>query len=144
MRTKWVLMLAAVMMAVLAGQAIAGGQVNMKPGKWEITSAMQMPGMPAGMSGMSITQTQCLKDDAPVPEDPSPTQQGNCQTKDVRVEGDTVSWKMICDSEEGKITSSGRITYHGTSFEGAVQTNIPGQNLEITNQLKGRWIGPCD
>jgi len=144
MRSKWLLVLAAVMVAALGGKAVAGGQVDMKPGKWEITSSMQMPGMPSGMQAMSFTHIQCLRSDEPVPEDPNPTQQGNCRTQDMRIEGDTVTWKMVCDSEAGKITSSGRITYQGTSFEGEVQTRIPGQNMEVTNQLQGRWVGPCD
>jgi hypothetical protein len=144
MRDKWTLVLAAVMVAALAGQAIAGDQINMKPGKWEITSAMQIPGMPAGMPPMSVTQTQCLQKDELIPQDPGPTEQGNCQTQDIRFEGDTVIWKLVCDSEEGKITSSGRITYQGTSFEGEVKTRIPGQDMEIPTQLKGRWIGPCN
>jgi hypothetical protein len=144
MRGKWFPLLVAGMVAVLAGQAFAAGEVDIKPGKWEITSSMQMPGMPAGMQAMSFTHIQCLKTDDLVPEDPNPNSQGDCQTQDVRVEGDTVTWKMICESEQGKITSSGRISYHGTTFEGAVQTRIPGQDMEITNQLQGRWVGPCD
>lgn len=144
MREKWILLLAALMVAVLAAPAAAGGPVDMKPGKWEITSAMQMPGMPAGMQAMSFTHTQCLKEDELIPKDSGPTEQGDCQTQDVRIEGDTVTWKLVCDSAEGKIASTGRITYRGTSFEGEVQTRIPGQNMEITSQLQGRWIGPCD
>ena len=144
MRDKWILVLAAVMVAVLTGQVIAGDQINMKPGKWEITSSMQIPGMPAGMPPMSVTQTQCLQKDELIPKDPGPTEQGNCQTQDIRFEGDTVTWKMICESEEGKIVSSGWISYHGTTFEGEVKTRIPGQDMEIPTQLKGHWIGPCD
>ena len=41
MRGKWLLVLAAVMVAALAGKAVAGGQVDMKPGKWEITNQLQ-------------------------------------------------------------------------------------------------------
>ena len=144
MRSKWLLMLMVAMITALAGQAVAGDQINMKPGKWEITSSMQMPGMPAGMPPMSVTQTQCLQKDDLVPQDPGPSEQGNCQPQDVRIEGDTVMWKLVCDSGEGKITSSGRITYQGTSLEGEMATRIPGQEMEITNQLKGRWVGPCD
>jgi hypothetical protein len=144
MRSRCLLAVVTAMMMALTTQGFAGDKVNMKPGKWEITSAVQMPGMPAGMPGMSVTQTQCLKNDEPVPQDSDPVTQGDCETQDIRIEGDTVSWKMVCDSDEGKITSIGRITYRGATFEGEFKTKIPGQDMEITNKMTGRWIGPCD
>ena len=144
MRSVRALLCAAMVLALSAGTALAGDSVNMKPGKWEISTTMQMPGMPAGMSGMSMTHTQCLKGDDPIPEDPNPAQQGKCETQDVQVKGDTVSWKIVCNSDQGKMTSIGWITYKGTTFNGEVKAQIPGQNMEMTSVMKGRRIGECD
>jgi hypothetical protein len=149
MRGKWIFAAVAAAVFILATNGFAGDKINMKPGKWEITTSVQMPAMPAGMpAGMqmpAMTHTQCITGDELVPDDPNATQQNSgCETQDIQIKGDTVTWKVVCNGEDGKITSSGRITYKGTTFEGEFKTKMPGEGGDITSRMKGRWVGPCD
>ncbi len=149
MRNKRLLAVAATVVLLWAVQGLAADKINMKPGKWEITHSIQMPSMPAGMpAGMqmpSTTITQCITGDEPIPKGPDAQQQGpDCEIQDMQIKDDTVTWKMVCDDENGKITSYGRIVYKGTTFEGEFKTKIPSEGMEVTNKMTGRWIGPCD
>jgi hypothetical protein len=149
MGSKWLLTMAAAMVLALATQGFAGDKVNLKSGKWEITTTVQMPSMPAGMpAGMqmpAMTHTQCIDEKDLIPEDPAAGGKDNaCQTQDLQIQGDTVTWKAVCDSPEGKMASTGWITYKGTTFEGEFKTKMPGQDADIVSQMKGRWVGPCN
>ena len=77
----------------------------MKPGKWEITTQMDMP----GMQMPARTFTKCVtKEDAENAENAIPRgrQDSSCKLSDVKVEGHTISWKMNC--AERQMTGEGR------------------------------------
>ncbi len=57
------------------------------------------------------------------------------------VNGDTVSWNMVCDSAEGNSKLTGKITYHGDTFEGAIRIDM--QGMEMIQQMSGRRIREC-
>ncbi|MBT8352774.1 MAG: DUF3617 domain-containing protein [Deltaproteobacteria bacterium] len=110
-----------------------------KEGMWEITSQMEIPGMPVPMP--PITFKQCMTKQNPVPHQSQSGQE--CHTKNIKTKGNTVSWDMICDSPEGKMKSSGKITYQGDRFNGIVMTDIPGQG-QMKMTMTGRHIGKCN
>ena len=143
MLKQW--LVAAVAILVMATFGYAGDRVNMKPGKWEITSQMKMTGMPAGMQMPAMTHTQCIKANELVPDDPNPqAAEAKCEKQDFQIKGDTVTWTMVCTTEDGTMTSTGRITYKGTTFDGEVKTSMPGQGMEMTSVMKGRRVGDCN
>ena len=110
----------------------------LKEGLWEITSKMEIPGMPVPMP--PITFKQCMTNQNPVPNQSQSGQE--CRTKNVKTKGNTVSWDMICDSQEGEMKRSGKITYKGDRFNGVVMTDIPGQG-QMKMTMTGRRIGKC-
>ncbi|MCP4374226.1 MAG: DUF3617 family protein [Deltaproteobacteria bacterium] len=110
----------------------------LKEGLWEITSKMEIPGMPVPMP--PITFKQCMTNQNPVPTQSQSGQE--CRTKNIKTKGNTVSWDMICDSQEGEMKSSGKITYKGDRFNGVVMTDIPGQG-QMKMTMTGRRIGKC-
>lgn len=112
--------------------------VNMQEGKWEITSTFEMEGMPAGMMKPQ-TFTTCLKQNDYVPKG---EEQKDCTMKDVRVDGDTVTWEIVCKDSSGK----GKITYAGSSFDGIMETLMKEGGKDVTAKMamKGKHIGPCD
>ncbi len=55
------------------------------------------------------------------------------------VNGDKVSWKMVCDSPDGKPKLTGEITYHGDTVEGILRIDM--QGIEMTQNMSGRRIG---
>ena len=115
------------------------GSVNFKPGKWEITSKMEMPG---GMEMPSHTITQCMTKDNIVPQNTQPGQE--CVVTETKTTGNTTTWTMECKGPQGNMKGIGKITYDGDTFEGEMVMSMPMANMKITNKMKGRRIGDCD
>jgi len=115
--------------------------VDMKEGLWEITTRMEMTGMPMQMPPM--THTQCITKDNMVPQK---TEDNECQLIQSNTKGNTFYWTMKCESSKGTVISKGKVTYRGTTFEGIIETTIndPSQGkMKMTNYLTGRRIGEC-
>ena len=112
--------------------------VNMKEGKWEITSTVEMKGMPAGMMKPQ-TFTTCLKQTDYVPKN---ADQKDCTMKDVNVSGNTVSWEAVCKDSSGK----GTITYAGDTYDGTMEMTMKegGKDMHMKMTMKGKHIGPCE
>ncbi len=124
------------MLFIFVSVSFAGSLL--KEGLWEITSKMEIPGMPVPMP--PITFKQCMTNQNPVPNQ-SPSGQ-ECRMKNIKTKGNTVSWDMVCDSQQGEMKSSGKITYKGDRFNGVVLTDIPGQG-QMKMTMTGRRIGKC-
>lgn len=89
---------------------------NLKDGMWEITTNMEMSGMPAGsMPAQKINQCIIKKDSVPQ----KPEKDSECKMISAKVVGDTVFWNMQCRMKDGsKIDSEGTATYKGDKFDG--------------------------
>ena len=124
--------------AMLCGVAFAGP--NVKPGKWEITTTTEMTGMP--MRIPPVTHTQCLKEGDFVPQTEGANQE--CKVSDVKVSGDTVSWKLVCSGKSGHMEGTGKTTYSGDTMEGEMRMVIQGAGVEVNNKISGKRIGTCD
>jgi len=120
------------------GVALAGP--NLTPGKWEITTETEMPGMP--MTSPPVTQTQCMDQGDLVPQSGGAGQE--CQISDIQVSGDTVSWKIVCSGQGGQMEGTGQITYSGDHMEGSMNMVIKAAGMQIKNKIRGRRIGACD
>jgi hypothetical protein len=122
----------------------AGGvwALDFQPGKWQVTSKVEMPGMPAPMP--PVTVNQCMTEQEPVPTKSARGQA--CEILEMNTEGNTVSWKMKCSEPGGESEGSGRITYHGDSFEGSILTKVggPGSDMVVTTRVSGKRLGDCD
>lgn len=110
---------------------------NMKEGLWQITMTIEMPGMPMQMPPQ--TYTHCLTKKDMVPQKEEPNQECRMVKRDI--EGDTVIWVMECKTSEGTAVFNGKVTYKGDSFEGIIKMKQSG--MEMTQNLKGKWIGEC-
>lgn len=121
--------------------------LNMKPGKYEITTSMKMAGMPAGMSAAmpGITITECMTEQEPVPTNTS-AQADGCKVINMKTTKDTVTFSMECKQDGTTVKSTGSMTYHGDSFEGSTQMDMGGAagGMSMTTVVKGKRIGPCD
>ncbi|MCX8084010.1 MAG: DUF3617 domain-containing protein [Calditerrivibrio sp.] len=111
---------------------------NIKEGLWEVSSKIGVP-------GMNLPETkfnQCLKKENYVPTEPSTNKEKqNCKTYDISVKGNTVYWKFECKTDGITTKGKGEITYKGDTFEGKTTISQPG--MEMTQIMKGKWIGPC-
>ena len=121
----------------------AGSELDMQEGKWEITTVMQVPGMPTNMPQMKNTQIQCLTKKDFIPQSSQPGQE--CKITDKKIVGSTVTWTMVCKNQGGEMKGTGKITYKGDTFEGTMKMLIPRQgDMEITSYISGRRIGNCE
>ena len=114
---------------------------ELQDGKYEITSKVEMPGMPMQMP--PVTVTQCLTQQDPVPNQSTGGQQ--CEIIEMNTEGKTVTWEMECIQQGQKMQSTGEMVYSGNSFEGTVNTAMGPQsgNMTITTVVSGKRIGAC-
>jgi len=113
---------------------------DFKEGLWEITSSMS--GMP-GMNNYTTKFTTCMTKDNYIPTEPDKgkSNEQKCRNYDIRIKGNTVSWKMECKND-GVITKGyGEMIYKGNSFEGKTVIEQPG--IKFTQSMKGKWISPC-
>jgi hypothetical protein len=117
---------------------------KMKEGKWEITMDMNIPGMPFKMP--SAIHTQCItKKDIEDNKNtlPSAGKNENCEVKNYKVNGNTVTWETVCkDGTKG----SGEITYKGDSYTGKMKMETidkKGKKSTIDYKIKGQRKGDC-
>lgn len=122
--------------------SIPSWALDFKPGKYEITSKMDMPGMPANTPPQTIIQ--CMTDQDTMPK-VGPENQG-CKIMDIKQTKTTVSWKMECDQNGQTMTSTGKMTYNGKTFKGTVATslNINGKNMVMTTAITGKRLSDCE
>ena len=114
------------------------GSVNFNPGKWEITSEMQMPG---GMKMPPNTITQSMTKTDIVPQNTQPGQE--CVVTETKIVGNTVTWTMECKGQQGDMKGTGKLIYNGDTFEGEMVMIMSMGNMKITNKMSGRRIGDC-
>ena len=128
---------------------------TVKPGQWEFTSQLQMPGMPhlppgvpsrpnvqMPQGGMASTYRACVDSDRAVPSDP----RGGCKVEHVQRNGGTVSWTGTCTTAQGTVRSEGVAHYSGDTMQADLTTQVPGANgqtLKTTQRITGRYVGAC-
>jgi hypothetical protein len=122
--------------------ALPAWALDLKPGKYEITTKVEMQGMPGTMP--SQTMTQCLTEQDPVPASSADAQ--GCKVTDMKTEGNTLTYTMTCEQQGMTMKSSGKMTYKGDTFEGTNQTRMgpDAGNMIITTQISGKRIGKCE
>ena len=109
---------------------------NMKPGLWEVTVKMEMPGMPQGMQAQTTQRCITAKDlDDPRKVGPGadPRTASQCEVSNYRMQGNTASWDMACKGPE-QMKGSGSMTYQGDRYSGV---------NKMTMSYAGRYVGEC-
>lgn len=120
---------------------------NQKPGKWEISSEVDMPGMTQKMPPM--THTICItKEDLEKPESmvPKPMRRGgeersDCKISDLKEESGSVSWTMNCGGDH-PMTGTGKISYTAESYTGNMDMKMGEREVKI--KYSGKYAGECD
>jgi hypothetical protein len=130
----------------MGAAVVFAGSVDMQPGEWSITTTTKVEGMP--MAPPPSTYKTCLteKDLVPPPGDKKDPQAPDCEIKDQKVSGNTVSWSMVCTmAQGGTVDGTGSVTYAGTTFEGKTDMTMDmgGQKMTIHNTMSGKRLGAC-
>ena len=117
--------------------SLAPAAEMMKPGMWEITTSMEMPGMPFQPPPQTMRHCYTAQEvkEQPVPKD------NNCKVTDLKSSASKVNWKVECKGEmAGK--GEGQITYQGDSaYEG--WTKMQTQGMNMTMKYKAKRVGDC-
>lgn len=137
---KVVLCLAALALAfpLLAADA----KSPIKPGKWELTMEMEIPGAPIKMP--PIKMSHCVtKEQAETPENavPKGDKKSDCKVSDMKIVGNKVSYTVNCPKQN--VSMDAEMKYTDDSFEGTMKMRMEGQP-EMTQKYSGKRLGDCE
>ncbi len=127
--------------ALLAAPLLS--QSQMRPGQWETTVRMEMPGMPVKMP--PTTATSCVTPEQA--KEPGNTVQAgrgrgnsNCKTSDYKTDGNKVTWKFACTGADAA-TGEGEMVFSGDSYTGKM--TMKSADVQMNMQYSGKRLGDC-
>jgi hypothetical protein len=130
----------ALLTVALSWTALAQTQSPMRPGNWEVTMKMSMP----GMEMPPMKQTHCVTPDmvkdpqASIPKGPAT---GDCKMTDYKLTASTATYTMTCTKPQ-PMTMVGEMKYSGSdAYTGNVSMDMSGQKMSMTFDAKR--IGEC-
>ena len=123
---------AAVLALPLAAAAQNTGEL------WEITSQMNIPGMPAGMGGQ--TSRVCQGDDPERRAAAEKKDKQECKVKDKKQTATRLQVTMVC--KEGTMTIDQQYNAARTEFKGSMKMNT--KDGDFTVNTTGRKVGECN
>jgi hypothetical protein len=135
-RTPVVLLL----LTLLPVSAFAAG--GMQPGLWEVTTRMEMAGMP--MPPQTVRHCYTRQDvengDRTVPQ----ADDKNCKIKDYKLKGNTATWSIVCTGKNA-MSGTGTMTTSATSFSGKSNYKMRdnGDTMNMVSHMTGKRIGDC-
>ena len=137
------LALVAVTALSLVSASTVLADAGLREGKWEVTTQMQMPGMP--MQLPATTRTQCVtkaQQDDPASTLPngSPDPQAKCKASDYHREGNKVTWKLACTGSQ-PMTGEGSIVVDGDRYDGTMVMTM--DQGSMTMKYAGKRVGDC-
>jgi hypothetical protein len=132
----------------------AGAADEIRNGKWQFTTEMQMPAtaqpgssVPAGPgSNTKMTRIACISQENPVP---AGTQRDvQCKVDKMQRSGDTVTWAMTCTPPQGTpVRTDGVAHYAGTTMQGTFTTHMTAPNgtpADNPGRISGHYVGACE
>jgi hypothetical protein len=122
---------------------------EIKAGKWQFTTQMQLPGAaqsPPGVQASAggnapMTRTACIDAANPIPAE------AQCKLDRVDRQGGVVTWAMTCNTPRGPILSAGSGRYAGDTMEATLTARVPGPNgqpVDTPGRITGHYLAPCD
>ncbi|MBI5015995.1 MAG: DUF3617 family protein [Deltaproteobacteria bacterium] len=127
------------MSALLVPTMLLAAESGIKEGMWEITTKMEMPGMPIQMPETTIKHCY-TKEDVKDTGKTIPKGDGDCRITDLKQSGNKVTWKMKCKGGQAG-SGEGEMVFKGDSYEGTMKVQAEGTTM--TTRYKGRRIGAC-
>lgn len=115
------------------------------PGEWwEITSKMEMAGMPFAMPATTVRV--CVAKEAAT--DPRQTMQDkDCKMTDIKTSGNKTTWKMRCVHDGEVMNGSGEFTGTASAYQGTTRLTgkSGGEKIDMITSYRGKRVGPaCD
>jgi hypothetical protein len=125
-----------------AGSGFADESVSMEPGQWEMTTTMQMSMLP---QPQVRTSTECITETEFNPDQINTDPDSPCENSDVRVDGQTITWKITCPSEMGSMQGEWSFTSEGDAIRGTgnMSAMMNSQEMKFDMTWEGRRVGAC-
>ncbi len=126
----------AVLIAALVASLPASAQG--KDELWEISSKMEMPGMPMAMPAQvnRVCVGKNRKDEDLVPK------QSNCRMVDSKRVGSKFSYKMECTGNE-PMMMVGELTFGNNAYDGQMRMTMTKTNDTMNMAVSGKRVGDC-
>lgn len=112
---------------------------TIREGLWEVTTTMEMPGMPVKMKPTSMKQCY-TKDDVKDQKNVVAGKNKDCVVTDMKTSGNKVAWAMKCTGQRAG-TYSGETTYGKDSYDSVMK--MQSQGRKMTMKTKGKRVGNC-
>ena len=149
--------------AVLFCAALPLAAQDFREGEWEFNTRMTVHGLPSlegfqlpeglelpegmqmptfGSEGMKMSSKHCVTRESLVP--PAGPQQ-QCTVTDQRISGGQVSWRVECETPEGRAVGVGEGRYSGTRMNATMQVQALVQGFPVASEVvtDGRYLGAC-
>lgn len=118
----------------------AQGAAEMKDGLWEISTTIEMPGLP--FQPPPTTMTHCYgTNDVRDLKQFVPSQDADCKVTDLKTNGNKVSYTVNCTGQN-TVKGEGEVILKGDSaYEGFMKMNMEG--MDMTTRYSAKRVGPC-
>ena len=114
---------------------------GIREGMWEITSKMEIPGMPMEMPPTTVNH--CYTKEDVKDQKNVISRDKNCTVTDFKSSGNKVSWKMVCTGKNAG-TFSGETMFSGDSYESVMKMQSDGaKGGSMDMKVKGKRVGSC-
>ena len=128
-------------LALCVGIAVAASAPAAAQGKddqWEISSKMEMPGMPMAMPAQvnRICVAKGAKDEDYIPR------QGNCRMTVSKRTGNKFSYRMECTGSDAA-TMDGEVVFGTGAYEGKMKMTMAGSSQAMQMTYSGQRTGSC-
>lgn len=127
---------AALLIATLPATVMAD-KPAMKPGQWEYTMKMEMPGMPFAMPPIK-TQRCLTQDEINRGDQYAKDEKNECQVKNLKQSAGSASYDVAC--KDGT-TGHYDFTYGADTMTGKGVTDSQGQ--KVTTNFSSKRLGEC-
>lgn len=133
----WIVLITVCIVAMASGVF-----AQLKDGLWEITTQVQIKGMPQQMP--PVTSRQCMDKSDPVPKNQDKNY--DCKTTSQKISGNTINYTVECKGKDGVMVTTGKNTYTGSTMDGTTTTSfkMKGQpEMQMTSKMSGKYLGAC-
>ncbi len=128
--------------------AAPAGATLAKAGLWETSATIETAG---SNSTRTVVSRACFSaEDAANAQRLTPPQHEfgmQCQNRDAKADGKTVTWQITCTSKNGNLAGTGKMMLSGDGYLGvaSLESSKPGSkaSTKVSQRLSGKWIGPC-
>jgi uncharacterized protein DUF3617 len=135
------------LVAALFGSTVAFAKGPQKAGNWHMTVTTEMPGMPAAQVPPQSVDTCVTPAQSDDPKQALKEHNKDCDPSDVKVVGNTITYKTTCHKHGGTQTGEGEIVYSGDSYTGTMTVEMDnprgGGKMKIIQHVVGNRTGDC-